>query len=213
MLVVVLTVVVLILFACVVGGSLSRRRLERELAVARDAARVEQLTRLRNRRAFREDLEIEVLRCDRAGSPVCLVILALIPDPSDDEVSEGVREQLVHVMTSEVRAVDVGYRTGVNEFAMILPNTRAWGGEIAARRVVEAFRVAGSGCDVVAGLAEGGPGLDRRKLFRNAYSALLATSRDGNASVLAYAAELDRTAPSGELEGLPEIDALDGPVA
>ncbi len=208
-----LIIVVVILLASMVGGRLARRRLERELAALRAAARVEELTMLRNRRAFEEDLELEVLRGERTGNPACLVVMALIPDSSGDEVTDSWRQTLVNVMTSAVRAVDVGYRTGINEFAMILPNTRAWGGVIAARRVAEAFRIEVGSCSIAAGVSESGPGVGRRKLFRNAYCALLATGRDHNSNVLAYAVELDRAAVAGELEGLPEFDTLDGPVS
>jgi hypothetical protein len=67
-------------------------------------------------------------------------------------------------------------------------------------------------CGLAAGVAEGGPGIDRRRLFRNAYCALLATGAEGASRVVAFSAELEPSAVHGELERLPEIDTLDGPV-
>jgi GGDEF domain-containing protein len=213
LLVLVLIISDLILVACLLGGRLTRRRLERELAEAQDAARIEELTMLGNRRAFEEDLQLEVLRSDRTGDPVCVVILALTPDPSGEAVDEHERRDLARVMRSEVRAIDLGYRTGVNEFALIMPNTRAWGAELAARRIAEADRGTLTGCGLAAGLAESGPGIDRSRLFRNAYCALLATGAEGDSRVRAFSEELDRSGLHGELEGLPEIGTLDEPVS
>jgi diguanylate cyclase (GGDEF)-like protein len=199
--------------ACLVLGGKARKRLERELSAVRATARVEELTMVRNRRSFEEDLQIEVLRCDRTGNPVCLIVISLMPYPDQDEPAEERRRELVRLMTTSVRAVDVAYRIGVDEFALILPDTRAKGGQLAAGRVVDALGTAATDCRVTAGIAEGGPGIDRQELFRNAYCALLATSRDGSPSVLVYSPEIERAAGGGEIEQQGEISALDEPLA
>jgi diguanylate cyclase (GGDEF)-like protein len=214
----VIVVAALLLFifvfgACLVLGGKARKRLERELSAVRATSRVEELTMVRNRRAFEEDLQIEVLRCDRTGNPVCLIVVSLMPYPDQDELAEERRRELVRLMTTSVRAVDVAYRIGVDEFALILPDTRAKGGQLAAGRVVDALGTAATECRVTAGIAEGGPGIDRQELFRNAYCALLATSREGTPSVLVYSSEIERTAAGDELEQQGEIGALDEPFA
>lgn len=204
---------ILVFGACLVLGGKARKRLERELSAVRATARVEELTMVRNRRSFEEDLQIEVLRCDRTGNPVCLIVISLMPYPDQDEPAEERRRELVRLMTTSVRAVDVAYRVGVDEFALILPDTRAKGGQLAAGRVVDALGTAATDCRVTAGIAEGGPGIDRQELFRNAYCALLATSRDGSPSVLVYSPEIERAAGGGEIEQQGEISALDEPLA
>jgi diguanylate cyclase (GGDEF)-like protein len=214
----VIVVAALILFilvfgVCLVLGGKARKRLERELSAVRATSRVEELTTVRNRRAFDEDLQIEVLRCDRTGNPVCLVVVSLMPYPDQDELADDRRRELVRLMTTSVRAVDVAYRIGVDELALILPDTRAKGGQLAAGRVIDALGTAATDCRVTAGIAEGGPGIDRQELFRNAYCALLATSREGNPSVLVYTPEIDRAAGGEELEPQGEISALDEPLA
>jgi diguanylate cyclase (GGDEF)-like protein len=208
-----LIVFALVLGACLVLGRVARRRLERELSAAWASSRVEELTMVRNRRAFEEDLQLEVLRGDRTGDPVCLVVISLMPYPDQDALADERRRELAQLMTTSVRAVDLAYRIGVDEFALILPDTRARGGQQAAGRVIDAVGTAATECRVTAGVAEGGPGIDRQELFRNAYCALLATSREGSPSVLVYSPEVQRTVGGEELERQGEISALDEPLA
>src|SRR5205807_3439629 len=101
--------------------------------------------------------------------------------------------------------VDRGYRIGTTEFALILPDTRAQGGAVAARRVVGALLETGSLAGrVSAGVSEAGPGIDRHLLFRNAYVALLAAARDVDEHVLVYAPELEPRGGAASVEGLSE---------
>ncbi len=209
---------VLIPVIAILGLSLAwnvaaRRRLERELAAARASARFEESTMLRNRRAFDEDLEREVLRSDRSGSPVTLVLVGADAEESDDELEEVHRRYLVEAITRAVRAVDVSYRVGYDQFALILPHTRARGGLRAAARVVEAARACPGWTRASAGVAEGGPAIGAERLFQNGYCALLAAGRCRGSSVVVYSPELERAAESGELGAPPAIGARDEPSA
>jgi GGDEF domain-containing protein len=173
----------------------SRRRIaaaEGELARLRREATVDSVTALGNRQAFTEDLDRELLRADRTGQPVCLVVLNLDSTSWDRREADERRRTSAAAMISAVRRVDRGYRIGVDEFALILPDTRARGGLVAAGRAAAALLGAGAhGARWVAGLAEAGPGIDRRQLFRNAYVALLAAGRNGHPGILVYSRELE----------------------
>jgi GGDEF domain-containing protein len=189
--------VVFVLAFLALGGfaahaSRSRRDLEAEVAALRQQARVERLTMLRNGTAFKEDLDLELLRAERTGQPVCLVILSLEPGPRTEQPDAAQHQALADAMSSAVRLIDVGYRIGTDEFALILSPARAQGALLAASRVREALlaTVAAPG-RLTAGIAEAGPGIDRRHLFRNAYVALLAAGRQRRADMLVYSPELE----------------------
>jgi hypothetical protein len=106
--------------------------------------------------------------------------------------------------------VDVAYRTGIDEFALILPETRARGGLVAAARVKQAYLASAEGA-VTAGLAETGPGIDRHRLFRNAYCALLAAGGGNRPGLLAYSPELERSTSPEQLPGPAGTEPVHGP--
>jgi GGDEF domain-containing protein len=192
----------------------SRRRiamLEEELTRLRRAATVDSATALGNRHAFTEDLDRELLRADRTGSPICLVVLNVESEPWEGPLADDRRRTSAEAMISAVRRVDRGYRIGVDEFALILPDTRARGGFLAASRAAAALLGAGpSGALCTAGLAEAGPGIDRRQLFRNAYVALLAAGRNGHPSILVYSPELEPERAETTTEGIVARDRSSG---
>jgi diguanylate cyclase (GGDEF)-like protein len=178
-----------------------------EVAELRRQARVEGLTMLRNRQAFKEDLDHEILRADRTGRPVCLVVLSLEIEPWKEQRSDAQRRALAQTMSAAVRKVDVGYRIGTDEFALILPDTRARYGLAAARRVRKALLAEGAPCGhATAGVAEAGPGIDRRRLFRHAYVALLAAGRNGGPGIVVYSPELERAGANAEPERATAVD-------
>ena len=182
----------LVAAAGVAGASLLRRdrRLRAQLEALRASGRIDQASSLRTRQAFSDDLELEVLRVARTGRPASLILLSV----GDDGVTDAdfPRDVLGHVLESAVRAIDLRYQTGGNEFALILPETRAQGGLVAAARIETKLAAAGVG-PITAGVAELGPGMDRRTLFRNAYSALLAAGRSDRPNLLEYSPEIDRS--------------------
>jgi PleD family two-component response regulator len=206
----VLLIVVLCLSAAVLRGARCRRELELELAELRALTRVEAATMLGNHQAFTVDLEREISRAARTGRPASLVILGLDPQVWLSMANGGGRGAVygtigsdadgrgavAGALRSEVRDVDAGYRIGADEFALILPETRARGALVAVGRIEERLRGAGAPGAVTAGIAELGPGIDRHQLFRNAYCALLAAGHEGRPRLLVYSPELER--PSRE---------------
>jgi diguanylate cyclase (GGDEF)-like protein len=209
----------LLIFALMVAiavasyGAWRRRALGRELEKVQSSSLIETQTTLRNRRAFIEDLEREHRRCQRTGRPASLIVFGL-----DVERTVGASRRsesavvLADVIRATVRQVDVGYRIGVHELALILPETRARGALVAAARIEERLRAHSAATGTVAaGVAEFGPGLDDRQVFRNAYCALLAAGREGRSQILAYSPELARNRDSTGLEGLSDVAAVEGP--
>jgi two-component system, cell cycle response regulator len=210
MLTVSLLVALLALPGVTFGGLRTRRRLEAQVRELQRNARVEELTLLRNAAAFKEDLDLELLRSERTAQPASLIVLSVDSRPWTEPAGNAPRQELARVMSGAVREVDIGYRIGADEFALILPGTRARGALVAADRVGDALRAAGAPAGSVAvGVAEAGPGVDRRQLFRNAYVALLAAGRDGRPDVLAYSPELEPSSDPAELHGLARIEPVE----
>jgi len=132
-------------------GQLGRAQEELERRASFDA-----LTSLRNRRSFNERLRSEFARWRRYGTPLSLVLLDIddfkrVNDTyghwAGDEVLSGVAGRLRHGL----RVTDEAYRVGGEEFALLLPQTRAEDGLVVAERVRAA--VAGRSFP----LSEGGP--------------------------------------------------------
>jgi GGDEF domain-containing protein len=204
------TVVLLVLLACACACTLSllrrRRRLEAELDNLRAAGGVDRETPLGGRDAFSDELALEVQRIARTGRPACLIVLRLEEDPEDDATREAQCKDLVRVLNSAIRVIDRRYWIGADEFALLLPETRARGGLVAARRIESELHAAGVG-KITAGVAELGPGIDRRLVFRHAYCAFLAAGRDGRSTILAYSPELKPSSDwDQQLDAAPEIE-------
>ncbi len=171
------------------------RALERELE--RLQAETESHPRLRDLRALKPDLELELLRASRTGTPTALIVLGRRTNLAEAKVSAGDPRELGEAITGVVRACDIGYRVARDEYALLLPDTRADGALVAAHRVVQAVLDADAAQDaLVAGIAEAGPGITSEQLCRNAYVALLAAGQDGRAGAIVYSPELEPVAES-----------------
>ena len=189
-----------------------RRRLTRELSEVRASTRTPVSASLAKRNAFMEDLEQELRRCDRTGRPASLVIVRLSLGRLRDGIGGPVRPDLPAVIAGAVRSIDVAYRIGPNEIALIVPETRARGALLAAARLEERLLAAGvpSGT-FTAGVAELGPGVNRTQLCREAYCALLVAGVGGRPRILVYSPELERAARARGLRGPGEVESFGGP--
>ena len=135
----------LVLLACFAFIILRfRRRLDAahadELARLAQIAVTDPLTGLRNHRAFQEDLARELQRVGRSGLPLALVMLDLdglkaINDKLGHQAGDERLQGLADAINASRRATDLAYRIGGDEFAVILPGSRALGAlEFAERR-------------------------------------------------------------------------------
>jgi diguanylate cyclase (GGDEF)-like protein len=112
-------------------------------------SRRDRLTGLPNRRAFDERLAVELARAQRYNHPLSLCLLDLdgfkgindrLGHPAGDEVLRAVAEIL---KTS--RLADDCFRIGGDEFAILMPETRAEAARIAAERLATDIRDADLG--------------------------------------------------------------------
>jgi len=108
--------------------------------VARQLATTDELTQLANRRQFDEALAAEVVRAERFGDPVAVVVADLdnfkdINDRFGHDVGDLVLRAFADVVRENVRDVDLPARYGGEEFTVLLPATDAEGGRQLAERL------------------------------------------------------------------------------
>jgi diguanylate cyclase (GGDEF)-like protein len=111
--------------------------------IARRLASTDELTQLANRRHFDEALRAEVVRAERFGDPVAVVVADLdnfkeVNDRHGHDVGDLVLQAFADVIRANVRDIDLPARYGGEEFTVLLPATDAEGG----RQLAERLRVA-----------------------------------------------------------------------
>jgi diguanylate cyclase (GGDEF)-like protein len=177
-----------------------------ELERLTQEALVDSLTHLRNHRAFQEDLDRVLALADRSGCAATLVLIDLdhlkrtndtLGHPCGDERLKALGEAARRAL----RGGDSAYRVGGDEFALILPETRARGAyEPVQRLQAELSQLTDGLQTATAGIAEFGPGIDRDQLIHNADVAMLEAKishRDG----LIYSPELERSDDGQPIDG------------
>jgi diguanylate cyclase (GGDEF)-like protein/putative nucleotidyltransferase with HDIG domain len=172
-----------------------------ELTRLEQQALIDNLTQLRNNRAFEEDLERDVARIARTGEPIALGLLDLdclkqTNDSRGHQAGDERLKALAQAMTRALRQGDGSYRLSGDEFALILACTRARDGVEVVERVQVALAQLGGG-GVSAGIAEAGPGVDRDELIRNADVALIEAKRS-HQPVLVYSPEMNESGDQRE---------------
>jgi two-component system cell cycle response regulator len=120
-------------------------RLARQNARLDELAMTDELTGIRNRRRFQEDLDAHISMSMRHGLPLSLVMLDLdhfkqyndaFGQPSGDDVLRAVTATLC----AEVRDHDVVARYGGEEFVALLPSTGADAAIVVAERLRSAVQ-------------------------------------------------------------------------
>ncbi len=139
------------------------------------------LTGLRNHRAFQEDIGRELQRVARTGIPVALAIvdvdeLKAVNDSQGHQAGDERLQALADAIRAAGRAADAAYRVGGDEFAVILPEARAWGALEFVQRLRAATQ-AGGGFTVTAGISEALALRSKDDLIREADLALLGAKR------------------------------------
>jgi diguanylate cyclase (GGDEF)-like protein len=120
--------------------------LQRELA---EQARTDPLTGAMNRRAMEEAALRETARSIRFGYPLCMVVIDIdnfkqLNDTRGHAAGDCALQALVAKTQGMLRVQDMLARTGGEEFAILLPDTPASAGIVAAERIrlaVEAMEV------------------------------------------------------------------------
>jgi|HubBroStandDraft_3_1064219.scaffolds.fasta_scaffold03982_3 diguanylate cyclase (GGDEF)-like protein/putative nucleotidyltransferase with HDIG domain len=125
-----------------------RARVELLIARLYEAARTDPLTKLSNRRGFRELLDLELERARRSGTGIGLLMGDLdgfkdINDISGHHVGDVALQRVARRLRDGKRPIDALARVGGEEFALILPDTEHDGGfalaEQLRRAVCEEF--------------------------------------------------------------------------
>jgi diguanylate cyclase (GGDEF)-like protein len=154
----------------------------RRYAEARQAAETDALTGLYNQRYFHETLRREVLRAQRYGRSLALIVFDLddfkaVNDRIGHLAGDGVLSQIAEGLRQAVRSVDIPCRIGGDEFAVILPESSVTDASQLYRRVQDAIPATAQGANgqrlrFSAGIAELEHGDTAAALFERADGAL-----------------------------------------
>ncbi len=123
-----------------IGIRVMRSHVELLIARLSDAARTDPLTRLPNRRGFRELLDLELERARRSGAPMSVLAGDLdhfkdVNDRAGHLVGDAVLQQVARLLGEGVRRIDAPARIGGEEFAVILPGADAQAAFAVAERL------------------------------------------------------------------------------
>jgi diguanylate cyclase (GGDEF)-like protein len=192
-----LTLCSLTVLACIVIITLSLS--DTEMALRADA-RFDHLTGLMNRAEL--DARFSELRghAHATGTPIALVVYDLdrfkrVNDELGHDVGDAVLRDVAGVLRGGLRSVDLVYRLGGEEFAVVLPGATAEQARDAAerqRRMVAASHPGGVEITISGGVAAAqGTDVDWDTLFRRADGALLEAKRAGRDRIVSAPAPVD----------------------
>jgi diguanylate cyclase (GGDEF)-like protein len=202
-------------FAVAVGGTLLfavvllvlRRRIRRDLGVvgrdfgelreAYDRARLDSLldglTGLGNHRAFQEELDSRIAQARDDGQTLALVMidvddLKTINDEKGHAAGDDLLRSVAQIMRANLRRGDGAYRTGGDEFALLLPACDAESAEVIANHLLASALSGHHGrtgaFSVTIGIsAFPEPSADRHQIIHHADAALYAGKRHGRTNV------------------------------
>jgi diguanylate cyclase (GGDEF)-like protein len=134
-----LSVTVLVVGASVIA---MRARLAALVDVLADSARTDALTGLQNRRAFEEVLAIELERAARSGDSLALIIGDLdhfksVNDDFGHQAGDEVLRATAGAIQSAVHRVEIPFRIGGEEFAVLVPSSDLASAHLLAERMRE----------------------------------------------------------------------------
>jgi diguanylate cyclase (GGDEF)-like protein/putative nucleotidyltransferase with HDIG domain len=122
-----------------------RARVELLIGRLYDAARTDPLTKLANRRGFREQLDLELERARRGGTPLALLVGDLddfkdVNDCCSHRVGDAVLQRVARMLCERKRPIDVAARVDGGEFVLIVPDGGRKDGFTLAERVRRAVQ-------------------------------------------------------------------------
>jgi diguanylate cyclase (GGDEF)-like protein len=179
-----------------IRNMLDLRGRQRALAAANvrllELATTDQLTGLKNRRAFIEAVENELHRSQRYGRPFSLAVLDVdhfkhVNDTYGHDAGDAVLRSLAHTCAQSLRNIDPIGRLGGEEFGVLFPETALEDATSACERLLSHVRAAGIAAGEVqlaatvsAGVTDGGrPGDTVNAVIKRADLALYAAKRNG----------------------------------
>jgi diguanylate cyclase (GGDEF)-like protein/putative nucleotidyltransferase with HDIG domain len=117
-----------------------RARVEALIAQLFDAARTDPVTRLANRRGFRELLDLELARARRREGKLTLLVGDLdhfreVNDRSGRQVGDAALRRVARVLDDGKREVDAVARVGGEQFGLVLPDADEHAAFVVAERL------------------------------------------------------------------------------
>jgi diguanylate cyclase (GGDEF)-like protein len=108
-------------------------------------ARVDVLTGLATRRVFDQQLAQELLRRERSGRPLSVILFDVdffksINDTHGHDVGDAALQRVADCARLSVRPSDLATRLGGDEFAVLLPETDSSAATVVAQRILDAMR-------------------------------------------------------------------------
>ncbi len=168
-----------------------------ELREAYDRARLDSLldglTGLGNHRAFQEELDARIAQAREDGQSIALVMidvddLKTINDKKGHAAGDDLLRSVAQIMRSNLRRGDGAYRTGGDEFALLLAHCDAERAEVTANHLLASALGGNHGrsgaFSVTIGIsAFPDPSADRHQIIHHADAALYAGKRHGRTNV------------------------------
>jgi diguanylate cyclase (GGDEF)-like protein len=179
------------LLALHAGPALANARRHAEV---RSLASVDAVTGIGNRRSFHETLDRETARATRHGRPLAVIVFDLddfhlVNESLGRSAGDAALAEVAERVVSVVRAADVTFRVGGDEFAAILPESRVAEARLLAARIARAVAARPVGpagtLSLSAGVAELEPGDRPADLLARAQAALAGAKERGKARTLA----------------------------
>jgi diguanylate cyclase (GGDEF)-like protein len=180
-------------------------RLVREHRLALENATLDGLTRLPNHRAFAAELRAAAGRAYRHGEQLSLVALDVddfkfVNDRHGHRHGDELLRGVAAVLGGDARAGDRAFRTGGDEFVLLLPRTAEAGAQTVTAKLLEGLEA--RGIRASAGVAALRPGEDHVALHQQADAALYEAKRRGGHQVATFGEIADETSVTSAEAGL-----------
>jgi diguanylate cyclase (GGDEF)-like protein len=179
----------------------------REIERLQDAAHTDSLTGLGNHRTFYNHLAQEIGRRVKEGSTFSLLAIDLdglkqVNDEHGHLAGDEYIKQVAHAIRMEVDRIGALYRTGGDEFMVLLPNRRAWSALAIAQNIQRAATEATGRRALSVGVTESVGTESARVLINQADVALYEAKRNKLLAII-YRPGLEKSTAPGVEPGLP----------